>query len=67
VVAALPLLAEADDIAATHARLAVSAGILQRADDAATHRAQAQDALARHVADQARWTAALEGAGLVLS
>jgi tetratricopeptide (TPR) repeat protein len=66
VVAALPLITEADDIAATHARLAATAEILRRADDAATHRALAQEALVRHAADLARWTAALEGAGLVL-
>ncbi|MGN6525470.1 MAG: hypothetical protein ACTHL8_03715 [Burkholderiaceae bacterium] len=67
VVAALPLVVEADDIAATHARLAAAAMLLKREDDAATHRALAQEALVHHAADQARWTAALEAAGLVLS
>jgi hypothetical protein len=60
----LPLLADADDLAATHARLAAAAELLDRPDAAAEHRAQAHEALARHEAEQARWAAALEGAGL---
>jgi hypothetical protein len=57
--AVLPLMTEPDDIAATHARLAVAARALGRNEQAATHEAEAQAALLRHRAEQRRWTEAL--------
>jgi tetratricopeptide (TPR) repeat protein len=62
--AVLPLMTEPDDIAATHARLAVVAESLGKAEQAQTHRVEAEAALARHRAEQGRWAAALAAAQL---
>ena len=57
--AVLPLMTEHDDVAATHARLAVVARALGRAEQADTHATMAEAALAQHRAEQARWAEAL--------
>ena len=57
--AVLPLMTEHDDIAATHARLAVATRTLGRAEQADAHAAQAEAALELHRAEQQRWAAAL--------
>ena len=60
----LPLMTESDDLAATHARLATALQALGRTELAQAHRAQADAALARHLAEQARWIEALKAADL---
>lgn len=60
----LPLMDDPDDLAATHARLAFAWEALGRPEQAQTHRAQADAALARHEAEQRRWSAALQAADL---
>jgi tetratricopeptide (TPR) repeat protein len=55
----LPLMTEHDDIAATHARLAAVTRALGRGEQADTHAAQAEAALALHRAEQGRWAEAL--------
>ncbi len=62
--AALPLMTEADDLAATHARLASVAQALGRPELADIHRAEAVAALARYEAEQKRWAQALGAAEL---
>jgi tetratricopeptide (TPR) repeat protein len=62
--AALPLMSEVDDLAATHARVAGVMQALGRAEQAAAHRASAEEARAGHEAEQKRWRDALRGAGL---
>jgi hypothetical protein len=62
--ASLRRLSEADDLAATHARLAVVARALGRGEQADAHHADAQAALAAHELDQSRWRAALHAVGL---
>jgi tetratricopeptide (TPR) repeat protein len=57
--AVLPLMTEHDDVAATHARLAVATRALGRAEQADAHEAQAAAALALHRAEQRRWATAL--------
>lgn len=57
--AVLPLMTEHDDVAATHARLAVAARALGRAEQADAHAAQAEVALTLHRAEQVRWAEAL--------
>ena len=57
--AVLPLMTEHDDVAATHARLAVATRALGRDDQADAHLAQAAAALEKHRAEQARWAEAL--------
>lgn len=57
--AVLPLMTEHDDIAATHARLAVATRALGRAEQADAHAVQAEAALEKHRAEQRRWAAAL--------
>jgi len=62
--AALALMTEPDDIAATHARMAAAAEALGRMEQARSYRTQAEAALARHEAEQARWSQALMDAQL---
>ena len=62
VAAALPLMTEHDDIAATHARLAAATRALGRHEQADAHAAQAEVALALHRAEQRRWADALVAA-----
>jgi hypothetical protein len=62
--AVLPLMSEVDDLAATHARLAGVMQALGRTEQAASHRASADEARAAHEAEQKRWRDALGGAGL---
>ena len=57
--AVLPLMTEHDDVAATHARLAVATRALGRAEQAEVHEAQAAAALDLHRAEQRRWATAL--------
>jgi len=57
--AALPLMTEHDDVAATHARLAVAARVLGKVEQADAHAAQAEVALEKHRAEQRRWADAL--------
>jgi len=57
--AALPLMTEHDDVAATHARLAVAARALGKPEQADAHAAQAEAALEKHRAEQRRWADAL--------
>ncbi|MFL6626616.1 MAG: hypothetical protein ACJ8G1_09245 [Vitreoscilla sp.] len=57
--AAMPLMTEHDDIAATHARLAAAVRALGRAEQADAHAAQAETALEMHRAEQRRWADAL--------
>jgi tetratricopeptide (TPR) repeat protein len=64
ILAALPLMSEVDDLAATHARVAGVMQALGRAEQAAAHRQSAEQALAAHEAEQKRWRDALGGAGL---
>ena len=59
ITAVLPLMTEHDDLAATHARLAVATRALGRTEQADAHAAQAQAALALHRAEQRRWADAL--------
>jgi tetratricopeptide (TPR) repeat protein len=59
VTAALPLMTEHDDVAATHARLAVATRALGRNEQADAHARQAEAALELHRAEQRRWAAAL--------
>jgi len=58
-IAVLPLMSEHDDIAATHARLAVATRALGRHAQADAHALQAEAALALHRAEQSRWSEAL--------
>jgi ATP/maltotriose-dependent transcriptional regulator MalT len=62
--ALLPLTNQSDDLAVTHARLATALARLGRAAQAEAHRVLADEALARHVAEQRRWCDALEAASL---
>jgi tetratricopeptide (TPR) repeat protein len=62
--AATPSMTEPDDIAATHARLADVNRALGRTEAAQAHRREADAALARHEAEQKRWSAALRAAQL---
>jgi tetratricopeptide (TPR) repeat protein len=57
--AVLPLMTEHDDVAATHARLAVATRALGRNEQADAHAAQAEAALLQHRAEQRRWAQAL--------
>ncbi len=57
--AVLPLMTEHDDVAATHARLAVATRVLGRDDQADAHAALAASALEKHRAEQRRWAEAL--------
>ncbi len=57
--AVLPLMSEHDDVAATHARLAVVTRALGRVEQADAHEAQAAAALELHRAEQRRWATAL--------
>ncbi|MEO5688885.1 MAG: hypothetical protein ABIR54_16130 [Burkholderiaceae bacterium] len=57
--AVLPLMTEHDDVAATHARLAVVTRALGRVEQADAHETQAAAALELHRAEQRRWAAAL--------
>jgi tetratricopeptide (TPR) repeat protein len=59
ITAVLPLMTEHDDVAATHARLAVAVRALGRNDQADAHAAQAEAALEQHRAEQRRWAEAL--------
>jgi tetratricopeptide (TPR) repeat protein len=59
ITAVLPLMTEHDDVAATHARLAVATRALGRDAQADAHAAQAQAALDLHRAEQRRWASAL--------
>jgi tetratricopeptide (TPR) repeat protein len=59
ITAVLPLMTEHDDIAATHARLAVATRALGRDAQADAHATQAAAALEQHRAEQQRWAAAL--------
>jgi tetratricopeptide (TPR) repeat protein len=59
ITAVLPLMTEHDDIAATHARLAVATRALGRDAQADTHAAMAETALDLHRAEQRRWAEAL--------
>ena len=57
--AALPLMSEHDDVAATHARLAVATRALGRPEQADAHASEARAALERHRAEQRVWAEAL--------
>ena len=59
ITAVLPLMTEHDDVAATHARLAVAVRALGRDAQADAHAAQAEAALLLHRAEQRRWAEAL--------
>ncbi len=63
--AALPAMTEHDDIAATHARLAIAARGLGREQLADSHHAEAETALSRYRTEQSRWAAALAAVDLV--
>jgi tetratricopeptide (TPR) repeat protein len=60
--AVLPLMTEHDDVAATHARLAVATRALGRTEQADAHEVQAAAALELHRAEQRRWATALAAA-----
>ncbi len=60
----LPLMTESDDLAATHARLATALQALGRTEQAQAHRALADAALARHLAEQLQWCETLKAADL---
>jgi hypothetical protein len=57
--AVLPLMTEHDDVAATHARLAVATRALGRSEQADAHALQAEAALELHRVEQRRWAEAL--------
>jgi len=57
--AALSLMTEHDDVAATHARLAAATRALGKAEQADAHAAQAEAALQKHRDEQRRWAEAL--------
>jgi len=59
ITAVLPLMTEHDDIAATHARLAVATRALGRDAQADAHATQAAAALEQHRDEQRRWASAL--------